>query len=110
MKYVSWIIESIWMYVKMWFSVNLYQDETWSKSKPKAYDGRRIDEYVPWQKQEIWYVGYHYNMRLEDAAKGIDLMQHLDELPNKKSQLKSYPDVSILNIDKWPKYVLYYIL
>ena len=49
-------------------------------------------------------------MRLEDAAKGIDLMQHLDELPNKKSQLKSYPDVSILNIDKWPKYVLYYIL
>lgn len=68
--------------------------------KPKAYDGRRIDEYVPWQKQEIWYVGYHYNMRLEDAAKGIDLMQHLDELPNKKSQLKSYPDVSILNIDK----------
>ena len=39
MKYVSWIIESIWMYVKMWFSVNLYQDETWSKSKPKAYNG-----------------------------------------------------------------------
>jgi dTDP-4-amino-4,6-dideoxygalactose transaminase len=67
--------------------------------KPKAYDGRRIEDYMPWQEQSRWYVGYHYNMRLEDAAKGIDMMQHLDELPNKKSQLKTYPDVSILKID-----------
>ena len=67
--------------------------------KPKAYDGRRIHDYTPWQEQSHWCVGYHYNMRLEDAAKGIDMMQHLDELPNKKSQLKTYPDVSILKID-----------
>ena len=67
--------------------------------KPMAYDGRRVNEYSPWQSQKSWFIGYHYNMRLEDAAKGIDMMQHLDEVPNKKSQLKTYPDVSKININ-----------
>jgi hypothetical protein len=37
-------------------------------------------------------------MRLEDAQKGIEMLSRLDELPNKQSQLKTYPDVSKLNI------------
>jgi dTDP-4-amino-4,6-dideoxygalactose transaminase len=67
--------------------------------KPKAYDGRRIEDYTLWQEQNRWCVGYHYNMRLEDAAKGIRMMKKEDKLPTKESQLTTYPDVSILKID-----------
>jgi hypothetical protein len=54
---------------------------------------------MPWQEQNRFYVGYHYNMRLEDAAKGIRMMKKEDKLPTKESQLTTYPDVSILKID-----------
>lgn len=65
--------------------------------KRMAYDGRDLSV-SPWEKQQSWYLGYHYNMRLEDAAKGIDMMSHLDELPNLESQRKAYPDCSKLQI------------
>jgi hypothetical protein len=62
-----------------------------------AYDGRHLEN-NPWQTQKDWKLGFHYNMRLEDAQKGIEMLSRLDELPNKQSQLKTYPDVSNLNI------------
>ena len=67
--------------------------------KRMAYDGRDISSKEPWNQQSRWYLGYHYNMRLEDAAKGIDMMLHLEEMPNLQSQLKTYPDCSKIQID-----------
>jgi hypothetical protein len=63
-----------------------------------AYDGRDLSIY-PWNQQTNWWLGFHYNMRLEDAAKGIDMMLHPENLPNKQSQLKSYPDCSNIKVD-----------
>ena len=71
--------------------------EDYHQLKAMAYDGRHLEN-NPWQTQKDWKLGFHYNMRLEDAQKGIEMLSRLDELPNKQSQLKTYPDVSNLNI------------
>ena len=63
-----------------------------------AYDGRSLN-ISSWENQKKWWLGFHYNMRLEDAAKGIDMMLHPENLPNKQSQLKSYPDCSNIKVD-----------
>ncbi len=69
--------------------------------KQMAYDGRDL-QISPWQDQVNFCVGYHYNMRLEDAARGMFLLAN-GNLKNKESQLVEYPDCSKLNIDKLPK-------
>ena len=66
--------------------------------KIMAYDGRNL-RYSPWQKQREWKLGFHYNMRLEDAARGIELLSRPDEMPDLTSQRRTYPDVSRININ-----------
>ena len=66
--------------------------------KRLAYDGRDLN-IKPWQNQTSWKLGYHYNMRLEDAVKGKHMLEsrQLDSLENQTSY--KYPDVSLLNIE-----------
>ena len=66
--------------------------------KRLAYDGRDLN-IKPWQNQTSWKIGYHYNMRLEDAVKGKHMLEsrQLDSLENQTSY--KYPDVSLLNIE-----------
>ena len=66
--------------------------------KRLAYDGRDLN-IKPWQNQTSWKIGYHYNMRLGDAAKGKHMLEsrQLDSLENQTSY--KYPDVSLLNIE-----------
>jgi dTDP-4-amino-4,6-dideoxygalactose transaminase len=62
-----------------------------------AYDGRDLS-ISPWQNQKTFKIGYHYNMRLEDALRGMQMLEN-GELKDKQSQLVNYPDCSKLNID-----------
>ena len=66
--------------------------------KAMAYDGRHLF-ISPWENQKTWHLGFHYNMRLEDAARGIELLSRPDEMPNMKSQIVTYPDVSKISIN-----------
>lgn len=62
------------------------------------YDGRDISN-VPWHTQDSFDVGYHYNLSIEDCARGIILMDELaksgkinaDSMTDAKS---SYPNLS----------------
>ena len=65
--------------------------------KCMAYDGRDL-EYDPWQSQPIWKVGYHYNMTLETAKRGCNMLKN-KQLKSLGSQLVEYPDVSKLKIE-----------
>lgn len=65
--------------------------------KRMAFDGRDLD-IVPWQNQTAWKIGYHYNMVLEDAERGCYMLRN-NNLKSIESQLVSYPDVSLLNIE-----------
>lgn len=66
--------------------------------KKMAYDGRDLS-ISPWQNQTHWRIGYHYNMRLEDAARGLDLLRHADtEFPTLESMVRDYPDLSKISV------------
>jgi dTDP-4-amino-4,6-dideoxygalactose transaminase len=65
--------------------------------KQMAYDGRDLS-ISPWQDQPVFKLGFHYNMRLEDAARGMWLMGN-GTLKSKESQLVKYPDCSKLKFD-----------
>jgi dTDP-4-amino-4,6-dideoxygalactose transaminase len=65
--------------------------------KRMAYDGRDLS-IKPWQNQTSWKVGYHYNMRLEDAVLGKQMLKS-GKLHSLDSQVVDYPDVSVLNIE-----------
>ena len=62
------------------------------------YDGRDLSK-VPWPTQEAFDTGYHYNLCVEDCARGIILMDELaksgetnaDSMTNAKS---SYPNLT----------------
>lgn len=69
--------------------------------KRMAYDGRDLD-ISPWQEQKVFNVGYHYNMPLETAQLGVQMMAS-NNLKDKSTQLVQYPDCSKLNIDHLPK-------
>ena len=64
--------------------------------KRMAYDGRDLNV-KPWQNQVQWSVGYHYNMRLEDAAYATEMLRRRN-LKTLESQAVQYPDVSVLDI------------
>ena len=65
--------------------------------KRMAYDGRNLN-IKPWQNQAQWSIGYHYNMRLEDAAYAAEMLRRRN-LKTLESQVVQYPDVSVLNIE-----------
>lgn len=65
--------------------------------KQMAYDGRDLS-ISPWQDQPVFKLGFHYNMRLEDAARGMWLLSN-NTLNTKQSQLVNYPNCSKLKFD-----------
>ena len=78
-------------------AVLLDNHQDYLEIKRLAYDGRDLN-IKPWQNQVDWRVGYHYNMRLEDAVKGKRMLLS-SKLKSKNSQLVNYPDVSKLKIE-----------
>ena len=43
--------------------------------KTMANDGRRL-HISPWQDQQFFSLGFHYNMRLEEAVKGMEMLKN----------------------------------
>jgi dTDP-4-amino-4,6-dideoxygalactose transaminase len=62
--------------------------------KAMANDGRNL-HIKPWQDQQVFNLGFHYTMRLEEAIRGRKMLKN-KELKDKKSQIVEYPD--LLNI------------
>ena len=62
------------------------------------YDGRDLKN-IPWPRQQSFDIGYHYNLCVEDCARGIILMDELaksgDTNPDSMKNAKlEYPDLS----------------
>ena len=57
------------------------------------YDGRDLTV-SPWQTQQTFAVGYHYRPTIEDAQRGLDLLNHVDEAP----KYVEYPDLRHIKI------------
>jgi dTDP-4-amino-4,6-dideoxygalactose transaminase len=54
----------------------------------QRYDGRDLSV-SPWEQQKIFRVGYHYKPTIEEAIRGLELLQSVDQTP----KYKEYPDL-----------------
>lgn len=60
------------------------------------YDGRDLN-ILPWQDQKIFRVGYHYKPTIEEASKGLELLEQIkiDKPQPKKVQYADLRQISI---------------
>jgi dTDP-4-amino-4,6-dideoxygalactose transaminase len=66
--------------------------EDYEYIKKISYDGRDLDG--AYDDDPFEYLGWHYYMTPEDAARGIILMNQVPEINEDYAGWESYPDVS----------------
>ena len=66
--------------------------------KRMSYDGRDPD--IPWRKQNIRTVGYHYYMTPETAQLGLDKLPEAIKTEPKKWVIEDWPDLQKMDIFK----------
>jgi dTDP-4-amino-4,6-dideoxygalactose transaminase len=59
----------------------------------QRYDGRDLTV-SPWQEQRVFRVGYHYRPTIEEAARGLELLPMVNEVPRHVR----YPDCRDISI------------
>lgn len=70
-------------------AILLQNKEDYDILKKMSYDGRDFN--LPWAKQDIDTIGYHYYMTPEVAKIGIKLLNERKKLPSKKWSYIDYP-------------------
>ena len=63
-----------------------------------CYDGRDVKSPLPWDKQEINTVGYHYYMTPEIALMGIHKIPDAVATKPKDWSYKNYPDLTTYKV------------
>ena len=66
--------------------------------KRMSYDGR--EPHVPWRKQNISSMGYHYYMTPETAQKGLDKLSEAKERPPRQWAWSDWPDLRNMEVFK----------
>jgi len=61
----------------------------------QRYDGRDLNT-LPWQSQKTFQIGYHYKPSIEDAVRGLEL---LEQYQSQEPVFVSYPDLRTITID-----------
>jgi dTDP-4-amino-4,6-dideoxygalactose transaminase len=79
-------------------AILLQNKEDYDILKKMSYDGRSPN--VPWMKQNIDTIGYHYYMTPEIAKLGLEKIPKVVKDNPKKWSYKDYPDLSLNNIFK----------
>ena len=74
-------------------AILLDDKEKYLKLKRMCYDGRDLS-ITPWEKQEIFELGYHYKPTPEEAKWGLKLLGTHDTLP----KYHEYPDLRKITI------------
>ena len=69
-------------------------EEAADELRRMSYDGRDIKSPLPWDKQEINTVGYHYYMTPETALMGIHKIPDAVATKPKERSYKNYPDLT----------------
>lgn len=64
--------------------------------KSMSYDGR--DNSMPWSKQDIFHIGYHYYMTPETAEQGIFQFHKVKNVEPNKWTYNDYPNLSRLAV------------
>ena len=62
----------------------------------QRYDGRDLNT-VPWQSQKTFQIGYHYKPSIEDAVRGLEL---LEQYESQAPVFVQYPDLRTITIEE----------
>ena len=61
----------------------------------QRYDGRDLNT-TPWQSQKTFQIGYHYKPSIEDAVRGLEL---LEQYQSQEPVFVQYPDLRTITIE-----------
>lgn len=61
----------------------------------QRYDGRDLNT-LPWQSQKTFQIGYHYKPSIEDAVRGLEL---LEQYQSQEPVFVQYPDLRTITIE-----------
>jgi len=61
----------------------------------QRYDGRDLNT-SPWQSQKTFQMGYHYKPAIEDAVRGLEL---LEQYQSQEPVFVQYPDLRTITIE-----------
>jgi dTDP-4-amino-4,6-dideoxygalactose transaminase len=61
----------------------------------QRYDGRDLNT-TPWQSQKTFQIGYHYKPAIEDAVRGLEL---LEQYQSQEPVFVPYPDLRTITIE-----------
>ena len=61
----------------------------------QRYDGRDLNT-LPWQSQKAFQIGYHYKPSIEDAVRGLEL---LEQYQSQEPVFVQYPDLRTITIE-----------
>jgi dTDP-4-amino-4,6-dideoxygalactose transaminase len=61
----------------------------------QRYDGRDLNT-SPWQSQKTFQIGYHYKPSIEDAVRGLEL---LEQYQSQEHVFVQYPDLRTITIE-----------
>jgi len=75
-------------------AILLDDEDAYRKLIRQRYDGRDLHT-SPWEKQDTFEIGYHYKPTPEDALKGLQMINYIDQTP----KYKQYPDLRELTIN-----------
>jgi len=79
-------------------AILLDNEVAYNKLIRMRYDGRDLN-ISPWSEQVTFEVGYHYRPTVEDAERGLVLLEEYKKKDNTGPVYVQYPDCRLINIE-----------
>ena len=73
-------------------------EESFNELKKMSYDGRARE--VPWRKQNIKTMGYHYYMTPETAWEGLEKLSEAINTKPRQWHINDWPDLTKMEVFK----------
>ena len=73
-------------------------EESFNELKKMSYDGRARE--VPWRKQNIKTMGYHYYMTPETAWEGLEKLSEAINTKHRQWHINDWPDLTKMEVFK----------
>jgi len=79
-------------------AILLDDEKAYNKLIRMRYDGRDLN-ISPWSEQVTFEVGYHYRPTIEDANRGLALLEEYKKKDDTDPVYVQYPDCRLINIE-----------
>jgi len=80
-------------------AILLDNETAYNKLIRMRYDGRDLN-ISPWSEQVTFEVGYHYRPTVEDAERGLALLEEYKQKDDTNPVYVQYPDCRLINIEQ----------